>query len=323
METFTSKLAFLRQVFGEPRQARDGVNVAFKCPVCKDSSKKKLSINLENWSCHCWVCGIKGKDPYRIILNHVSYEYANVFKSRFLNDSSLNLDVSNHINNVEEKISLPDGFIPLCVSMSSRDPDVRDCISYLKSRGIRLPDMWYFKLCATRDGKFKRRIIVPSFDAEGCLNYFSARAIDKNSKIIYINSKAKKTNIVFNELNIDWSKELTVVEGPFDLFKCNQNATCTLGSSLRLESRLFKKIVSNSTPVLLAFDSDMRDKSIKIANRLIEYSCDVRILNLGKFNDVGEMTKKEFLEARDCATEWNASTSLKHKISEIRTGSIF
>ena len=28
----------------------------------------------------------------------------------------------------------------------------------------------------------------------------------------------------------DWKKELTLVEGPFDLFKCDTNATCLLGS---------------------------------------------------------------------------------------------
>tara|TARA_R110000751_G_scaffold92888_4_gene181558 strand:+ start:58 stop:1023 length:966 start_codon:yes stop_codon:yes gene_type:complete len=321
METFTSKLAFLRQIFGEPLEARDGINVAFKCPVCNESNKKKLSINIENWSCHCWVCGTKGRSPYSIIYKHVSKEYANIFKSRFLNNKSFNTKIN--VAEIEEKVKLPDGFIPLCTSLKTRDPDIRDCISYLKSREIRLNDMWYFKIGATQNGRLRRRVIIPSFDDEGHLNYFSARAIDKTSRINYINSKVKKTDIIFNELNIDWKKEVTIVEGPFDLFKCDQNATCMLGSTLRLESRLFRKLVANSAQVVLALDSDMKEKTIKIANRLLEYSCDVRILDLGEFNDVGEMTKKEFLDAKKNAKPWNVNKSLKHKISVIRTGSIF
>ena len=42
----------------------------------------------------------------------------------------------------------------------------------------------------------------------GELNYFSARAID-DSRYKYINSKNKKIDIVFNEINIDWKKELS------------------------------------------------------------------------------------------------------------------
>ena len=182
--------------------------------------------------------------------------------------------------------------------------------------------MWYYKLGTATSGKFRRRVIVPSFDSEGLINYFSARSIDESS-YKYINSKNKKTDIVFNEINIDWKKELCIVEGPFDLLKSTVNSTCLLGSDLSMRSILFKKIVSSRTPVILALDNDMEKKVSKIADLLQDYSCDVRILETGKSHDVGEMTKEEFIIAKEKAYSWNRRKSLTKRIHSIGTGSIF
>ena len=96
-----------------------------------------------------------------------------------------------------------------------------------------------------------------------------------------------------------------------------------LGSSLSKGSYLFKRIISNRTPVLLSLDSDMKEKSLRIADTLLKYGCDVRILDTGEYSDVGEMTKKEFLKRKKNAKSWTRKISLKEKISSIRTGSLF
>tara|TARA_E500000331_G_scaffold351165_1_gene397312 strand:+ start:185 stop:1150 length:966 start_codon:yes stop_codon:yes gene_type:complete len=321
METFTSKISFIRKSFGETTSARDGVNVAVSCPSCGTNDKKrKFSINIKTWRCHCWVCGIKGKDPYNIIKKHISQDLAKEFRSRFQSYSSLE---DKDIVKEDETISIPRGFIPLFLNTGSSDPDVRACISYLKSRNVTNKDLWYFKIGTCKSGKFRRRVIIPSFDVDGELNYFSGRSIDADIKYKYLNSRNKKTDIIFNHINIDWKKELTIVEGPFDLLKCNQNSTCILGSNLTKGSFLFKKIIANKTPVLLALDSDMKSKSIKIAESLIDYDCDVRILNLKSFSDVGEMTKADFRILSSDATMWTNKMSLMEKISSLRSGSLF
>ena len=319
METFTVKIDFIRKVFGEISIARDGINIATKCPNCGTKGKRKFSINIENWSCHCWVCGIKGRTPHRILFQHVSEDAAREFKFKFLNNGS-SPGIADH--QVEEEIKLPNDFIPLCTSLQSRDPDIRDCINYLRKRGISDRDFWYFRLGSVKKGRFRRRVIIPSFDSEGDLNYFSARSIDYNS-FKYINSKAKKMEIIFNEINIDWSQEITLVEGPFDLFKCNQNSTCLLGSQLSKRSYLFKRLVANRSPVILGLDFDMREKSAKIADLLCEYGCSVKILPLGGFSDVGEMSRKDFEKLKKESLVWTREASLKEKIASIRTGSLF
>ena len=320
METFTSKINFIRKSLGEIDVARDGVNVAASCPKCGSPGKKKFSININNWNCHCWVCGIKGRDLYRILANHVSLEHGREFRERFLGEKFL----TNGKDLKEDlKVSLPESFIPLCVEENSKDPDIRDCIAYLNKRGLTIRDLWYFKIGSSTIGKFRRRVIIPSFDSDGELNYFTARAIDDHIYPKYSNSRAKKTEIIFNDLNIDWKKELTIVEGPFDLFKCGKNSTCLLGSTLSRKSFLFKKIASNKTPVILALDRDMRNKSLKVANLLSEYCCSVKILPLNSFNDVGEMSRDEFKSAKDRAVSWTREISLREKIASIRTGSLF
>jgi len=319
MKTFTSKVEFLRQVFGSVEIARDGVNVAVKCPACSDDSqKRKFSINTDTWKCHCWVCGVKGRNPYRLFKDHIGNEVAEFFKGTFLqgvNFENTSLDI------LKDKIEIPKGFIPLFLDKRHIDPDVKNCLSYLRSRGITRRDLWYFKMGTSLNGRFRRRIIIPSFDSDGELNYFSARSIDNSSRK-YINSKASKTDIIFNEINVDWSRELTITEGPFDLFKSNQNTTCILGSSFHEGTYLFKRVVANKTPILIALDRDMRKKSVKMAELLLSYDCKVRLIDLGKFNDVGEMTSDQFLKARKDAIVWNRFLSMRQRISSIRTGSL-
>ena len=161
---------------------------------------------------------------------------------------------------------------------------------------------------------------MPSFDSNGKLNYYVARSIDPDVKRKYINAKVSKSDVIFNEINIDWSQELTIVEGPFDLTKCDDNATCLLGSSFSQKSKLLQEIVKNNTPVLLALDSDMKVKTQEYAKLLSSYGMQVRILDLGTYSDVGEMTKVDFLTAKKIAATWKDTDRLYHLIDSIKSG---
>ena len=133
---------------------------------------------------------------------------------------------------VETQLTLPEDFLLLAEHLSTIDPDVKMCIKYMYSRGLKERDLWFYKLGTSKRGRYRRRVIIPSFDAAGNLNYFVARGIDSDVKFKYLNPHVNKNDIIFNEFNIDWSKELTITEGPLDLVKCNVNSTCILGSSL-------------------------------------------------------------------------------------------
>ena len=119
-----------------------------------------------------------------------------------------------------------------------------------------------------------------------------------------------------------WYQPLVLVEGPFDLMKCGWNATTMLGSYLDESYLLFQKIVKNQTDVILAMDSDAIDKRSKIAQKLKSYGINVKYLDLGKFNDVGEMSRDDFLEALQRAKTWSSTSLLNSKIRKIRSSSI-
>ena len=214
------------------------------------------------------------------------------------------------------------GFRLLAESLDSRDPDVRDCLDYVSGRGLGIREMWYFRLGYVKRGRLSRRVIMPSFDAEGSINYWTARTIDDRAIGKYINPSIPRGEFIFNELNLDWRREITLVEGPFDLTKCDSNATAILGSNISRKSALFQAIARNRTPIVLALDSDMPEKQHKWAKALSEFDVQVRVLNLNGHKDVGEMSKQEFLEAKSKARLWDKFQGIINLSRIMRSGSI-
>ncbi len=313
------RVKLVKKAFPAHSLDRDGLNIAVNC-VNKECStfsrkeKKKLCLRVDNEFYHCWVCGFRGKGLARFFRT-----YAN----RFYQEASelFQKQVKEKEVDQAEVISLPDGFKMIAQLTGSSDPDMRACSNYLMKRDITQEKIWYFKLGAVSSGGMRRRVIIPSFDADGHLNYFTARSIDESSRK-YVNPKVSRSEIVFNEINIDWNSELTLVEGPFDLFKCNQNATCLLGSTLSEGHKLFKMIVTNLTPVLLALDNDASKKTQKIASLLASYDVPVRVMDTSGYEDVGEMTSEQFAKLSKSAPLWSSNDRLRSLISTIKSGSL-
>ncbi len=316
--TDTEKISFISSVLGTCQISRDGRNAAVACPQCGDKEKKKLAIRLEDWQFHCWVCGFKGKSLIPILRKCSVSEVISYYRERFLGHA---LRETQSTQEVEEKVRLPDDFTLFAESSGKRDPDVRACFAYLKERGVTQQMMWRYRLGYSTQGRHRRRIIMPSFDFDGELNYFVSRTIDSNFPK-YLNCKSNKTRIVFNDVDIDWDKEIVVCEGPFDLMKCGDNTTCLLGSSLSEDSLLFKKIVANETDVILALDADMQEKTQKIAASLTSYNCNVRILDLSGHKDVGEMDPASIQKAKQEAKPWQKRDMTIFKIGLIRSASL-
>jgi hypothetical protein len=319
IHTTEEKLSFIKSIFGSAHLMSDGINAHVMCPSCgKSPKKKKFVIRLDSDLCHCFVCGLKAKNLSPILKKFFGRDAARKYADIFLGgDNTLSDDVE------EDKLTLPVDFLLLGQNLNTSDPDVLAAIRYLENRGIKKRDFWYYKFGLSFQGAFKRRVIMPSFDDQGVLNFFTARSFDNSHYMKYHNAKVNKTQIVFNDINIDWTKKLTIVEGPFDLVKANSNATCLLGSFLSSESLLFEKIKKNKTPVVLALDTDADLKMIKIANLLYDYNIQVEIMNLGGKEDVGEMSKQEFCDAYKSNVKiWEPQDSLTAKIKTLRTGTL-
>ena len=323
MSTVSDKVRFLNKVFGTCVIGNDGLNAAVCCPNTKCGSygvfsKKKLVIKVDSDQFHCWVCDLRGRSLHGI-LRRFFPAHLHEYESRFAGKKKIQLD------DIEEEyiVTPPTGFKLLATSLKSKDPDVKDTIRYARSRGLTNKDLWYFKLGTCTQGRYRRTLIIPSFNEDGDLNYFVARMIDKSENgIKYLNAKVPKKDVIFNEINIDWNDELTLVEGPMDLTKCDSNSTCLLGSHFSEEYALFQKIIKNRTPIIMALDSDMAGKIQKYCKLLSTYGVPVRVLDLGHYSDVGEMSKLDFMHAKSKARPWSQNDRLYHLIGSIKSGSL-
>ena len=312
------RVKYLSGILGKGHLGKDGLNASFKCPKCAHKDKFKFIIKLDDERWHCWVCGLKGK-TIAFLLKRFAKEsrkeliqkFGTVEQKRYIDEPEKE----------EEKLDFPEGFIPLVNSKS--DPDYRSVVDYLQNRGINEDKIWRYRIGTSLRGKCRRRAVITSYDFEGSLNYWTARSIDEKSYVKYVNPKVERRDIIFNELDIDWTKELSIVEGTFDLMSIGGNSTCLLGSSLSTSHALFQRIVGNQTPIILALDSDVRKKAHDIAKLLFTHGVQVRFLDTGKYNDVGEMPEEELLKAKEKASHWNPNDRLFHLIRNISSGSMF
>lgn len=326
------RLEFLQDNIRNTLLSKDGYNLSIWCPFCKHSNKRKLklAIHLEKCLYHCWLCDKKGSNvPFLLskISKSLGESSKTLFKSKVKN-SDFNINISALLNNdftliddnvVENKIEIPVGFKLLANAFNSKNPDVRDVFKYTVKRGINKHKMWLLKLGYSIDPEYNRCLIIPSLDKFGKINYYTARKIDvdTNCGYKYKNANVPKKNIIFNELNIDWNIPLTLVEGPLDLLKTNDNATCLLGSSLTEDMRLFQEIVKNKTVVNLALDEDAYCKAINIATLLSDYDITVNILDTRGNEDVGDMTREYFNSILEKAKQFKKEDVLLNKIKQL------
>lgn len=316
--TSTEKIRFLRAIFKDVQVSRDGNDAAVSCPNCKQHDKKKLSISISTWKYHCWVCGVKGNNLKSLFRQYHSPEVAIAFIEKFgIKDDLVDSDVKP-IDIVE----LPDKIAHVTSGKTSKNPDHRACYNYLIKRGLTERDMWYWKIMISDEQKFARRVIIPSFDASGDLNYYVSRSIDKTTNPRYINAKTNKTEIIFNDLMVDWKQAVILVEGVFDAIPIGQNAIPLLGSYLPTTAALFTKIVANEVPVVLALDPDVIDKTHKISADLHSFGVEVHHFDVSGFKDVGEMPRDIIKQRLNQTKSWIPNHRTLHKISKISSGSI-
>ena len=255
----------------------------FHCPKC-NHHKLKLSVNIDKGVFKCWICDYSGTKISPLIRRFAPSYYADW---RLL-EGEVDLDKYDTIFAEQEEIppqviDLPENFQTLT---GKKTRVKRKALNYLYSRGFTDTDILAWKVGFCDFGEYQDRVIVPSFDVQGNLNFFVARSYT-DDWMKYKNPKVSK-DIIFNGLNIDWDNDIILVEGVFDAMKC-RNAIPLLGSTLRENSILFQKICERKPNVYLALDDDVKDKEFGIAKRLREYGINAMSIKITPYADIGEM----------------------------------
>ena len=280
-------VTLLEKVLNKSYQMKNGEQ-AFYCPFC-NHHKKKLQINTETQKWHCWVCN-KGGYKIGILLRKI-----NAPKNIISEVLKILGDYRGVSKDKEEKtefnVTLPKEYIPLW--KKSDDPIYKNAIHYLKGRGIESMDILRYSMGYCPSGGYSNRIIIPSYDEIGRLNYFIARDIFPNSKFKYKNPPMSKDMVGF-ELFINWNEPIVLVEGIFDAIAVRNNAIPLFGKfpSKTLVKRLVEKKVEK---IYVALDEDARKDAIKLSKFLMDYGINTYLLNMsGK--DPSELGFTKFWE---------------------------
>jgi DNA primase len=303
----------LRDSFKE-RGERSGDEISFFCPR-HESSKRKLNINLKTYKSHCWVCDIGSSSIFGLFK-----------KLKF--DTSILKDTKFYVEEIDEdeddcdkRVVLPDYFSPLCYKVKSMYYSL--AIEYLRKRNITDLEILRYKIGYCELGEHRGRVIFPSFDLEGKLNYFVGRWFLERKSFKYKNSSAKKSEIIFNELYVDFKKPVTICEGVFDSFVCGKNSVPLLGSTI--SEKLISRLVENKCPTVFIaidpdtyhFDDEKNSKVVRISKKLISYRIEPMFIDIRPYKDAGEMPRKEFLARKEKAVVVDDDFLFKAKLGAI------
>lgn len=281
----------LRDVLGDEKQHYESKGqISFDCPVCarekgidRGDGKGNLEINYYRHVYKCWACsdtndthGPLGKlfDQFGTKKQKKVY---NLIKPE---------EQKTEIKKVN-KLRLPEGFTTFEDSNSRFIPHI-EAMRYLTSRGITDEIIKKYKIGYTVSGDFAYRIIVPSFNLEGELNYFIARAWTPR-KMKYKNPTAEKDKIIFNEALIDWDKDIYLVEGVFDGFFLD-NSIPMLGK--KISGLLFETLYTKSKGnIIICTDGDAWNDGLKIYHELNGGTLynKIKIIKLPKDKDVCDL----------------------------------
>ena len=300
----------VNSVLGTGKRTARG-NQAYHCPFC-NHHKPKLAVNFsENkkgynpW--HCWVCGKKGTRISTL------FKQLKASHDKFTELYKLVNDENEHIHKESNKqLTLPEEF--QLVTSNSKNITGKQAWNYLKNRGITEEDIIKYNLGYCEYGNYSNMIIIPSYDENGRLNYFTGRSFEKDPYRKYRNPETSR-NIIPFELFINWDLPLILCEGPFDAIAIKRNAIPLLGSNI--QSNLMKKIVTSTVKkIYIALDTDAMKKSLKFAEEFINQGKEVYMVELqGK--DPSEMGFTDFTKLIQTTTPLTQYNLMEKKLQLI------
>lgn len=301
----------VNSVLGTGKRTARG-NQAYTCPFC-NHHKPKLEVNFsENkkgynpW--HCWVCNKKGT-KISSLFKQVKAS-PNKFEELF---KLIGNEIERDVVVTNKNLQLPKEFQSF-KNITSSNIEGRTALSYLKSRGITNDDIEKYNIGYCTSGRYQNMVIIPSYDEQGKLNYFTGRSFEKDPYVKYRNPETSRDIIPF-ELFINWKLPLVLCEGPFDAIAIKRNAIPLLGNNI--QSTLMKRIVTSTVEkIYIALDNDALKKSLKFAEKFINEGKEVHLVELeGK--DPSEMGFAHFTNLIQSSTPLTQYALMEKKLSLI------
>ena len=253
---------------------------------------------------HCWVCNTRGKTIPNLLKKIEAYDKIEEAKKLIPQGSFVEEVV------VKNDLTLPKEYTPFIDKPNTLM--ARHALTYLQRRGVTREDMIKYHMGYCEDGEYRNMIIIPSYDANGNLNYFTARSFEKEPYRKYKNPSVSRDIVPF-EMFINWNSPLVLCEGPFDAIAIKRNAIPLLGKNI--QSNLMKKIVSSKVEkIYIALDSDALKSSLKFCERFMNEGKEVHLLEMDD-KDPSELGFKRFTELIQKSTPLTLSGLLAKKLA--------
>jgi DNA primase len=263
MDEFDTIVEIISEFLGEPKKVYENTSqVSWNCPVCDEGGNKgNLEVNIEKSLFHCWSCG--DYEGTHGSLGKLFDKFGNKKQKKLY--QVLKPETIIKRERKKKTLKLPDRFTQFKDS-SKVYPIRRQAMNYLNGRGITDDMIERYGIGFCDNGDHAGRIVIPSYNKKGELNYYIARSWDPMSRAKYKNPEAEKDKIIFWENLIDWNKDIFLVEGAFDGLFLN-NAIPMLGK--HMSELLFETIYMNAkSNVIICLDADAWQNAVKLYHEL-------------------------------------------------------
>lgn len=327
--------SILEEFLGKSKQGgyeKDVFQYQFPCPRCIDEygegeeQKYNLEVNLQKNVFQCWKCAslddtMKGNIA-KLIKKYGGGEHYRQYKeviSDYKKSRLYDIGLFDQTDGVqlsfEQDVKLPKTYRSINLS-TCKD---KKLVEYLTKRRIDQKIIDTFKIGYTTkdesDYTIANRIIIPSYDSFGDLNYFVGRDfLGSDKRIKYKNCDANKKEIIFQEGLINFDSNLILVEGAIDCIYGPVGRTISLlGKSLSKDSHLYQALHAkcNGT-ITICLDNDTDINETKRIYNLLNFGRlygKIYYIRLNKYKDFGELYenfgKEGIIEALRHAKQFN------------------
>lgn len=267
----------------------------FRCPFCGDSKKSKRKTRgyffpLDD-TCRfkCHNCG--SSLSLHSFLKELAPDLASQFRFEKFSNGNQKFEKRKEVDeelfktDTAERLTETSSFLSGFTRMFALDED-HPARQYLSGRLIPVEQQRkLFYVESIRDVAAKlpsyndrwlpdiAAILIPFYNEDGALTYCQCRAIDDDAAIRYITFEVSEGLKVWGLENVDWDKEVYILEGPFDAMFV-ENGIAVAGASLL---SILKYLRENAKSFTFIFDKDYQE-NLQIFKQLksaIDQGCKV------------------------------------------------
>jgi DNA primase len=263
----------LEDILGDYRLHNDyRGQISFDCPVCSyeikgldyGDGKGNLEVNYKQNVYKCWVCA-ETHDTHGSLFKLVK-KFGT--PKQYKNFALLKPDYDENDNRPKyKKVRLPKEYISfknptLGLKLT---PHYKQAHNYIKGRNITNEIIEKYDIGFCYQGEYENRIIIPSYDSEGEINYFIARSYLSKTKMKYKNPQVDKESLIWNEDKINWDQRVYIVEGAFDSIFL-PNSIPMLGKFMT--KKLYDTLYDNAKEIVIVLDGDAWEDAVKLYHKL-------------------------------------------------------